>query len=168
MLQAGTYKARATQVMLTQSANKGTPGIQINFQIQDEGEHAGATVRYDGWISDKTQERVIESLVYCGWRGDDISVFAKEGVLDGCDLNEVEIVVELEPYAGTDEKHKGKSFPRVAWVNKGGGRGLNVENAMRPDAALAFAAKMKGLVHKVKSGQPAQAQAANGGGKPAF
>lgn len=171
MLQAGTYKARATQVLLTSSANKGTPGIQINFRIEDEGEFHGETVRYDGWMTEKTQDRVIESLVYCGWTGDDLSVFTKEGVMEGCDLNDVSIVVELEPYAGDDEKYKGKSFPRVAWVNKAGGRGLNVENAMPTAQALTFAEKMKGLVHKTRAKNPgpaAQPAAAANGGKPAF
>lgn len=157
MITAGSYKARATQVLLTKSSQKGTPLIQVNFQIQDEGEHHGETIRWDGYLTEKTAERTIESLGHCGWTGDDISVFTKEGVLQGCDLNDVTLVVELEAYEGNDEKYKGKQFPRVQWVNKTGGRGLNVENAMPVAEALAFAEKMKGLVHKVKAKAPASA-----------
>lgn len=167
MISAGTYRARATQVLLAQVGKKKTPAMQVNFQIQDEGEHHGASIRWDGWLTtDKAQERTIESLQYCGWSGDDITVFTKEGVLDGCDLNDVEIVVAMEPYEGDDEKLKGKEFPRVQWVNKLGGRGINVENAMPVAEATAFAAKMKGLVHKVKSKNPTATPAtasANGG-----
>lgn len=166
MIQAGTYKARATQVLLTQSKTKGTPGIQVNFQIQDE-DFAGESIRWDGWLTEKTAERTFESLRYCGWHGDDISVFAGEGVLDGCDMNDVEIVVKMEPYDGPNEEYQGKSFPRVQWVNKSGGRGLNVENAMAKPAAIAFAEKMKGLAVKSRGAAPAAAAPAPTG-KPAF
>lgn len=168
MITAGTYKARATQVLLTKSSQKGTPIIQVNFQIQDEGEHHGETIRWDGYLTEKTAERTFESLQYCGWTGDDISVFTKEGVLQGCDLNEVSLVVEMEAYKGNDEKYQGKSFPRVQWVNKSGGRGLNVENAMPVAEALSFAEKMKGLVHKVKAKNPAPAPAAAANGEKLF
>ena len=168
MITNGTYKARATAVLLTKSSQKGTPLIQVNFQIQDEGEFHGETIRWDGYLTEKTAERTLESLGYCGWKGDDISVFTKEGVLDGCDLNDVSIVVEMEPYEGTDEKYVGKSFPRVQWVNKTGGRGLNVENAMPVAEAVVFAEKMKGLVHKTKAKIPAPAPAAAANGGKAF
>jgi hypothetical protein len=139
-------RARAVEVLLAESAQKKTPGIQINFTVT-EGEFQGQSVRYDGWFSEKTAERVIESLQYCGWEGDDVGEFADRG-LHGLDTNEVELVIELEDYQGNDPKYEGRSFPRVAWVNKLGGRGLNVDNAMTPDVASAFGAKMKGLVLK--------------------
>jgi len=162
---AGTYKARATAVLLTKSSKKGTPLVQVNFQIHDEGPNHGELIRWDGYFTEKTAERTIESLGYCGWKGDDVSVFTKEGVLDGCDLNEVSIFIEMEPYEGDDEKYKGKEFPRVQWVNKAGGRGLNVENAMPVSEAVAFAEKMKGLVHKAKAKNPAPVAASANGGK---
>lgn len=152
----GSYKARATEALLIKSKDKGTPGIQVNFEVT-EGDFAGQTVRWDGWLTEKTAERTLESLSYCGWTGDDISVFAEKGCPESLDGNIVEIVVELEPYQGTEEKYAGKSFPRVQWVNKLGGRGLSVDNAMARDEATAFAAKMKGLVHKTRAKQPAGA-----------
>lgn len=169
-LKAGNYKARATKALLSQVGANKTPAIQVVFQIQDEGPHQGETIRWDGWLTtDKAQERTIESLEYCGWTGDDLSVFAREDApLQGLDLNDVEIVVELEEYEKDGEK---KTAAKVAWVNRiGGGRGLNVENVMPAAEAAAFAQKMKGLVLKTRAKQPTQpapAAAANGG-KPAF
>lgn len=169
MLTAGTYKARATKALLAQVGANKTPAIQIVFQVVDEGKHQGESIRWDGWLTtDKAQERTIESLGYCGWTGDDLSVFAKEDApLQGLDLNDVEIVVAMEEYEKEGEK---KSAAKVEWVNKIGGRGLNVENAMPEAEATAFAQKMKGLVLKARSKSPApvsQPAAANGG-KPAF
>lgn len=169
MLTAGTYKARATSALLAQVGAKKTPAMQVVFQIETEGPHHGETIRWDGWLTtDKSQERTIESLQHCGWTGDDLSTFAKEGApLQGLDLNDVEIVVIMEP----SQDDPTKSYPRVNWVNKpGGGRGLNVENAMPAAEALAFAEKMKGLVLKTRAKNPAPAVAAPAanGTKPAF
>ena len=161
---AGTYKARATKALLAQVGANKTPAMQVVFQIIDEGPAHGDTIRWDGWLTDKTQERTIEALGHCGWTGDDISVYAKEGApLQGMDLNDVELVVEMESYEKDGEK---KTAAKVQWVNRIGGRGLNVDNAMPEAEAVAFAQKMKGLVLKAraKAGTAAPvAQAANGG-----
>jgi len=170
-LQAGTYRARATKALLAQVGKNETPAMQVVFQIQDEGPHQGETIRWDGWLTDKTQDRTIESLQHCGWTGDDISTFAKDGApMQGMDLNDVELVVELETYEKDGEK---KTAAKIAWVNRiGGGRGLNVENAMPEAKALAFAERMKGIVLKsrAKTGAtaPASPAASANGGKPAF
>ncbi len=147
MITAGTYKARATKALLSQVGANKTPAIQVVFQIQDEGPHQGETIRWDGWLTSNA-ERTMEALDYCGWTGDDISVFAKEGApLQGLDLNDVELVIIMEPWQ-TDAT---KFSPKVNWVNRIGGRGLNVENAMPQAEALAFAEKMKGIVLKTRA-----------------
>ena len=169
MLTAGNYKARATKALLAQVGKNETPAMQIVFQIQDEGPHQGDTIRWDGWLTEKAQDRTIESLQHCGWTGDDVSVFARDGApLQGLDLNDVELVVEMESY---EKEGETKHAAKVQWVNRiGGGRGLNVENAMPEAKALAFAEKMKGIVHKTRAKTAAtQAQPAPAnGGKPAF
>ncbi len=129
MIQAGSYKARATKALLAQVGANKTPAMQVVFQLTDEGPHQGETIRWDGWLTEKTQERTIEAIGYCGWTGDDLSVFAKDGApMQGMDLNDVEIVVEVESYEKDGEtKHANK----VAWVNRiGGGRGLNVDRTV--------------------------------------
>ncbi len=166
MIIAGSYKARATKALLAQVGQNKTPAMQVVFQLIDEGPHQGDTIRWDGWLTEKTQDRTIESLGHCGWTGDDLSVFAKDGApMHGMDLNDVELVIEVESY---EKEGETKQANKVAWVNRvGGGRGLNVENAMPEAEALAFATKMKGLVLKsrAKTGAAAPQQAANGGPK---
>lgn len=154
MIQAGKYRARASEVQLTTSGQKGTPAVQVMFRITTEGDAYGETIRWDGWCTEKTTERVIEALRNCGWDGDGFEDFA-DRQLHGLDLNEVEIVVEIEPYNGDKPEHQGKSFPRVAWVNKLGGRGLNLDQAMKPDAVAAFSDRFKGLIAKAKQKSPA-------------
>lgn len=147
-----TVRARAYQQQLTTSSQKQTPGIQIMFRVT-EGEYADETVRFDGWFTEKTAERIIESLNYCGWTGDDLAQFS-DGGLHGLDTNDVELVIEMEDYHGTDEKYLGKQFPKVQWINRLGGRGLNVKSAMTPDAAAAFGEKFRGLVLKARAKAP--------------
>jgi hypothetical protein len=156
-IEAGTYKARATKVLLSQVGANKTPAIQVEFRLEN-----GNTIRWDGWLTtDKAQERTIESLEYCGWTGDDLSVFARDNApLQGLDANDVELVIEMEP----SQDDATKLYPRVKWVNRIGGRGLNVENVMPATEAVAFAQKMKGLVLKTRAKQPAAA--ANGGKAP--
>ena len=167
MIQAGNYRARATKALLAQIGANKTPALQVVFQIIDEGPAQGETIRWDGWLTDKAADRTIEALGHCGWTGDDVSVFAKDGApLQGMDLNDVELVIEMESYEKDGEtKHAAK----VQWVNRiGGGRGLNVENAMPVAEAAAFAAKMKGLVLKARAKAPASAPAVANGGGPKF
>lgn len=150
----GRYKAKACgDVVLGTSAKKGTPFIELYFEIQ-EGENKGGKVRWTSYFGDNSSERTIESLQHCGWSGDDVGEFA-DGQLHGLDANDVEIVTELEEYEKEGEK---KVAPRVKWVNKIGGY-LNVQNAMAPEAAASFGEKMKGLVLKMKQkkGDPAAA-----------
>ena len=88
-VQAGSYKARAMNGDFGTSKSKGTSYVRVGFQIL-EGPFAGSTVTWDGWITDKTRQRVVDSLAYCGctFPGDDITN------LDGLGAQEVEIVVE--------------------------------------------------------------------------
>jgi len=138
-------RARAVEAQLTE-AKTGTPGIQIVFAVSD-GDHKGQRVRWTGWMTDKTLDRTLESLEHCGWAGDDLGEFG-DRELHGLDKKEVELVIEMEDYQGSDEKYVGKSFPRVQWVNRAGGASLRVEQAMTKEKASAFGDKMRALVTK--------------------
>ncbi len=154
MISVGKYKAKAVgEVVLGESLEKKTPYIECMFKVT-EGAEAGTEVRWTGWLSmnqgpsGKTPaERVFESLKHCGWNSDDgdISVFA-DGALHGIDSNEVEIVIEHESY---EKEGETRVVPRVRWVNRLGGGGVNVQNRMSKDKADAVAAKMRGLALKV-------------------
>jgi hypothetical protein len=149
---AGKYKARATgEVVLGESKQKGTPFIELYFEVT-EGEHKGSRARWTGYFGAGTSAaRTTESLDFCGWTGDDLSDFA-DHELHGLDTNEVEIVVEIEEWVDK-ETEEPKSAPRVQWVNKPGGR-VNVDNAMPPEKAQAFGAKMKGLIQATRARKP--------------
>lgn len=144
----GKYKARAVDQVLGTIGEKGTPVIEVMFEIGD-GDNKGGRLRWSGWLSEKAAARTIEGLQTCGWRGEDLGEFS-DGQLHGLDKNEVEIVVELEEYE--DKEGNKRTAPRVQWVNKF--VGLNIKNAMAKEEAASFGEKMKGLVLKMKSKQP--------------
>jgi hypothetical protein len=146
---AGTYKAKATdEVTLGQSRTKGTPFVGLYFKVT-EGEFAGQLIKWEGWMTANTAERVLQSLQYCGWRGDDISELPRNpnGLCD----NEVEIVVEMEPYTGDDPDKQGKSYPKVQWVNRAGGKPKFAGDAMDVAQAAAFGQKFRGLAMALKA-----------------
>lgn len=155
---AGTYPARATEVMLGISRTKGTPFVGVIFRVAD-GPYAGQTVKWDGWLTERTAKRTIESLQHCGWTGDDISVFAS-GALNGIDKNEVSLVVEMEDYQGTDEAKRGKKYPKVQWVNRAGGGSRFGGTAMNVAQAAAFGAKFRAVALELKQ------QNGNGAARP--
>lgn len=148
----GKYKARACgQVVLGESSEKGTPFIEFFVEIQD-GENKGGKARFTGYFGPNSAARTTESLVFCGWEGDDLSEFA-DGELHGLDANDVEAVIEIEEWVDKKTEEK-RSAPKVQWINRLGGR-VNVDNAMDPAKAQAFGAKMKGLVQATRQRKPA-------------
>ncbi len=149
MITAGTYRAKASGAcVLGASANKGTPFLELYFKVI-EGEHVGSLVRWTGYFTENTNERTIQSLLLMGWQGEDPSEFS-DGQLHGLDSSEVDIVVELEEYEKDGET---RHSPRVQWVNRPGGY-LNVENAMKTEAAKDFGARMRGLVMSMRAKTP--------------
>jgi hypothetical protein len=146
---AGKYKARATEVMLGTSRNKGTPFVGVRFIVTD-GPNKGDAVRWEGYFTTDTAERTLESLQHCGWTGDDPSVFANG--LNGLDKNEVELVVEMQPYQGTDPEKAGNEYPKVRWVNRvGSGGGKFIGEAMDVVQAAAFGKQFRGLAMALKA-----------------
>lgn len=131
MLNPGTYKARAVSAALEKSAQKGTEQVNVTFRTE-----SGETIHWIGFFTEKTQARTIESLMLCGWNGDDFATFA------GVDKNDVNIVVEHEMY-------EGKSRARVAWVNDPnrpvGGK------PMEQAEVMSFAERMRAQVAALKA-----------------
>lgn len=149
MLAPGKYRGRPVSAALGLTS-KGNEQIAVTFELVDP---PGERVTWYGFFTEKTTDRTIQSLRYCGWTGNDLSVF-----VDGQELppgvdQEVDLVVEHNEY-------EGKVTARVAWVNSGGGMGLR--NALSQDQAKSFAERMKrqiGALDKI-NGRPASTEVA--------
>lgn len=154
----GTYKARATEGALGRTS-AGKPQVAVAFTIT-EGEHAGSVVPWNGYFTEKTEERTLESLRHCGWNTDDLSNLA--GISD----NEVSIVVEVEDFETDTGEIRQAS--KVRWVNASGG-GLRMKERMDDADAARFAQQMKAkvLAQKQKMQGKASATKPANGTKPA-
>jgi hypothetical protein len=133
MLNEGNYRGRPVRAALgLTSTGKEQIGVQFEFV-----EPAGTRLTWYGYFTDAATERTVESLRHCGWRGDDLSVFAEGQPLpEGFD-QEVELVVKHEEY-------QGKTSARIAFINGGGG--LAMKEALTQDQASAFAKRMKSRI----------------------
>lgn len=132
MLEAGTYKARATAGWLGESAQKGTPYVGVMFSVID-GPHNGEQISWNGWLTEGAMKHTVKSLRVCGWQGDDLSA------LDTIKRNEVFLVVEIEADG------YGQPRPRVRWINSTQG-GPAMEAALKGSAAKAMAEKHRAAV----------------------
>jgi hypothetical protein len=103
MLSEGTYSARAQSMTPIRSSEKGTEGIAVVFMILDEGPFKNKLIEWTGWLSEKTRERTAESLVLCGFDGENEDTIKKNVV-------SLEVEHEVNP-------ENGKTYAKVAWVN---------------------------------------------------
>lgn len=137
MIAEGKYKVRAIEGALTQ-AKTGTEMVQVIVELLD-GDNVGQTMRWDGFLTEKTAQRTLESLRHMGWRGDMLDD------LTGITENEVFAVVEHET---NDE---GKTYARVKWIN-GRGAGIRDEARMAPAAAKSLAQRFAAMARGTRSG----------------
>lgn len=108
MLAEGTHKAKAAAMQLTKSTQKGTPGLNVQFEVTTPT--GVEKVYWTGWLTEKTKDRTYESMAICGLN-------PETNTFDG---TEVEIVVEHEVY---EKDGIPKKIAKVKWVNKVGGFG---------------------------------------------
>lgn len=143
------YRAKAKEWTLSET-KQGAPMVVVLFDVLTEGA-TEKSLTWRGLFTEKTVDRTIESLRYCGFEGDDLLT------LEGLDKNEVDLVVE-------DELYEGKTYARVQWVNKP--RNLSVKTVLEGDKAKAFAAEMKARFRAFDAGSgkrtSAPKQAASG------
>lgn len=134
MLQDGYYNAKAVEAELG-FTNGGKEQVAVLFEIVD-GEHKGQRITWHGYFTEKTTDRTLESLMHCGWDGEDASK------LEGVTKNVVSIVVEQEEYDG-------KMRAKVQWVNKTAG--LALKERMNSGQKASFAEKMRGRAAALKA-----------------
>lgn len=148
MLQPGKYQAKPIDAQLA-TAKTGTEQVGVKFELLDPYA-LGETVVWYGYFTDKTWQRSIESLRYCGWKGDDLSDLTS--IYHEDNKSTVELVIEHE--VGND----GQTRARVKWVNRGGG--ATVTNPMNNNEAKSFAARMKAKVATVNAAMGGAGKAA--------
>ncbi len=131
LIPPGDYRAVAVPVTTDDGptfvqfgkTNSGKTFVLLNFEILD-GPSAGKTISWRGFFTtEKAEKRTVESLRYCGFRGEELSA-ASAQELD----QEVSIAIDHEEY-------EGKVRDRVKWVNRPGGRGYKLKEQL-PGADL--------------------------------
>ena len=102
-------------------------------QLRDLGRRRrGQKIAWFGYFAtEKNAKRTIESLRYCGFKGEDLAA-AGEQTLD----QRVSLTIEHDEYDG-------KVRAKVAWVNGQGGGGYKIEKPMAGDELRRFAASLK-------------------------
>lgn len=123
MIPNGTYEAEVVDAELGVTST-GKEQVAVKFNIEGTG-----TIVWYGYFTEGTVERTLESLEYCGFKGDDISK------LDQLKGHKAQIVVEAEEWDG-------KVRSRVRWVNRIGGPML--KEKMDDTRKTSFAERMKG------------------------
>lgn len=111
-------------------AKNGTPQVLLHFKILD-GEYQGYQLPWFGYFKKDSMERTLKSLRYAGFRGDDLTDLPEQPL----DLK-VSITVEHQEFDG-------KTYARVAWVNRPGGAGVKLASPMKGDKLRNFAAQMR-------------------------
>lgn len=102
-IQPGRHKATVIAATVGESSEKKTPGVFIDFQLEE-----GGTIRGTLWLSDRAYERSLNTLREVFAFNDDFeSIGAK---LEG---RACSVVIEFEE----DQKEPGKFWPRVKWIN---------------------------------------------------
>jgi hypothetical protein len=139
----GTYLARAVSCTTDTNADKTKECFVVKFSI-DSGEHAGTELYYRGWLTEKTVDRTLDSLRYCGWDSDDVTDVLRPEIIS---RKQVSLSVEVDEY-------QGRLKNVVAWVNDPSRRPKgSLDNA----AAKLLAARLKGaaIASRNRVGVPA-------------
>lgn len=118
------------------SSQKGTKFVQAHFRVLG-GEYDGERVRWRGYFTKATGKRTLESLRYCGMKGDDLYEAAESQPFDQV----VEIQVEHDEF--TNESGEERVVANVAWVNRLGGGAVKIDNQMSADELRQFAAQLR-------------------------
>lgn len=152
-----TYRARACGAASFAMSSKGNQQIALPFEIT-QGEFAGHNLTWLGTFHDTADkngttgtERVLESLMFTGWQGDDPTELMEIGDEQAKQMmpDEVDLVCEPDTYDG-------KTTLKVKWVNKpGAGRFAFKEPATKADLK-SFAAQMKAMVRGMRGANGAK------------
>ncbi len=143
----GTYPAQVIEGLLGMTGT-GKEQVAVSLETTDaDGNPTGERIAWYGTFTDNAYPYTVKTLRVMGWQGDDLSD------LSSIAGTPVSIVVKTESYE--DRSGATKTSQKVAFVNPPGG-GAILKEQMTPDAAKAFAARMKAKVRAadVEAGKP--------------
>lgn len=123
-IELGAHEARPTSYVFGKSSKKETEMVTVNFQFVG-GPNDGKRISWNGYFTEKTAARTMDSLEYCGWDG--VKIGAN---LPGFGTKNVELVIEEE------EGQDGEMYPRVQWVNRLMSRGPGIVYAAEETESL--------------------------------
>lgn len=159
LIPEGFYRAVAVQVDTEEygpqwaqfgTTKNGNDQVVVVFEIID-GPCMGRRLTWFGYFTKDTTKRTLESLRYCGWKGDDLMALPNQEI-----DQEVQLVVKHETY-------EGKTHARIAWVNNPGGGGVKLANPMGESARRTFAARMREYAKQVPEVSGKKAERGAGG-----
>jgi hypothetical protein len=151
LIPEGTYRVKPVKAAWRESTEKKTKFLAVAFSIV-EGDFAGRIVTWNGWMTENTWERTVDSMRHMGFATDDLRDLS--GLKD-----EVSVEVEHEQY--TNDKGEEKEVAKVSWVNA---LGASFGNPLAPDEMATFAEKMRGRLQRkgMKGSQPTAGVADDG------
>jgi hypothetical protein len=113
--------------------------VAVCFDLCDpQDPYNGWSITWFGFLTDKTLDRTVEGLRYCGWEGDEIGALP-ELAANGQLSQEVELVIDHEEW-------EGKWRAKVKWVNRPGGGTVKLEKKLTGSDLSSFSARMKGRI----------------------
>lgn len=107
------------------TSKAGNMQVMIKFSCED-----GKTRTWYGTLKEgRGREITLDTLIRCGFKGDDIAILS-EGHMSGALDHNIELDLVIENEVGQD----GKTYERINWVNLPGGSGF--KNAMKKEEAV--------------------------------
>lgn len=139
MMNEGTYLGRVNDWGITKN-KKGDP--QVIIELMNE---AGEKITWFGSFNGGAKLITIETLVKCGFRGDDLSVLADDEKTTALD-KEKDILFNV-----ADEFYNGKNYRKVKWISDPnetrGPKRMNKKEAGQDLASL----NLKGILKEVQA-----------------
>jgi hypothetical protein len=121
------------------AGEKNTTQVLIYFELL-EGEHAGEVYPWFGYFSKASYERTVESLRFCGFKGNDLNKLNEQEL-----RQKVQVQIGHNTYTKRNDEtgeEKEVTFARVDWVNRIGSGAIKLNNPMSKDEQRKFAAMM--------------------------
>lgn len=147
LIQAGRHRATCFEFEWPETAPGKAQGIALGFRMVDGDVDQGRVITAWKYFTDAALPYTLEALRALGWRGDnpaDITL---------ADLSaEVELMIQHEPYGGTNAKYAGTMQAKVAFINPLGGGMVKAEKRLEGQGLKSFGAAMRAKIKALDGG----------------